>query len=181
MKQVSPTRRRKCQQCKTGFTPERPFQRVCSIPCAIAKAHKSQDKAYRAETRRRKQAAMTLSDHHKVTQRVFNRFIRLRDMAAGYPCISCQRHHTGQYHAGHYLSVGANPELRYCEDNNHLQCSPCNNHLSGNQAQYRLGLIERIGQDRVDWLEGPHEHKRYRIADLQELQACYKEKIKGFS
>jgi len=40
--------------------------------------------------------------------------------------------------------------------------------------EYRIRLIEKIGQDQVDWLEGPHEPKRYTRDDLQSLKAKYR-------
>ena len=109
-------------------------------------------------------------------QAAFNAWVRARD--AGMPCISCQRHHTGQYHAGHYLSRGARPELAYEPDNCHKQCAPCNTHLSGNVALYRGNLIKLIGLDRVEWLEGPHPAKHYSIEDLREIKELYKRKLK---
>lgn len=104
-------------------------------------------------------------------QSAFNKFIRMRD--AGQPCISCGRHHTGQYHAGHYLSVGAKPELRFNELNVHLQCQPCNTHLSGNLVNYRTRLLTKIGAEQVQFLEGPHEPKKYMIDDLKQIKTHY--------
>jgi len=113
----------------------------------------------------------------KKTQQIFNSFIRLRD--ANDVCISCGRYHSGQYHAGHYRSVGGNSSiLRFNPDNCHRQCAPCNNHLSGNLIPYRVRLISKIGLDRVEKIEGPHEPKRYTIDDLKEIQNIYKLKTK---
>ena len=112
----------------------------------------------------------------KSAQTAFNAYIRKRDEHL--PCISCQRYHTGQYHAGHYRSVGGNPELRFEPLNCHKQCMPCNSHLSGNLIDYRINLIKKIGQDKVDWLEGPHDPKRYTIEDLKELAKYYKAELK---
>ena len=112
----------------------------------------------------------------KKTQRIFNTFIRLRDLSD--TCISCGRHHSGQYHAGHYRSVGANPELRFLPSNCHKQCSACNNHLSGNISNYRINLIGKIGEAAVADLERSHPPKRYTIEDLKEIQSKYKLLIK---
>ncbi|WP_258530002.1 recombination protein NinG [Pseudomonas aeruginosa] len=67
--------------------------------------------------------------------------------------------HDGQYHAGHYRSVGSHPELRFDEDNVHKQCAPCNNHKSGDVVNYRINLVAKIGAAAVARLEGPHERK----------------------
>ena len=43
---------------------------------------------------------------------------------------------------------------------------------------YRISLVLRIGQDKVDWLEGPHEPQRYTIDDLKAIRADYKARLK---
>lgn len=165
-----------CKSCGEKFAPERPLQIVCGVPCAWAYKAKQDAKTDRRLTREAKAKLKTRRDWLKEAQAAFNRFIRLRD--AGKPCISCGRHHQGQYHAGHYLSTGARPELRFSELNVHLQCAPCNNHLSGNIVLYRKGLIAKIGLESVDWLEGPHEAKHYSIDELKAIKAEYTRKAK---
>jgi hypothetical protein len=128
-------------------------------------------KRERKETKERKAKLKPRRDWLREAQSAFNKFIRTRD--AGQPCISCGRHHNGQWHAGHYLSTGARPELRFDERNVHLQCAPCNNHLSGNIVLYRQGLIAKLGLAVVEELEGPHEPKHYSIDDLREIKARY--------
>lgn len=94
------------------------------------------------------------------------------------PCISCGRHHDGQYHAGHFRTTGANPELRFDEDNCHRQCAPCNNHLSGNLISYRPALIAKIGQVRFDALMGPHELPKWKRDDYIRIRDEYRAKLK---
>jgi hypothetical protein len=177
-------KQKKCKACPMIFQPTRPLQAVCSPVCALVHTRtlgiKKAEKAARARTVADRERLKTLGDHHKDTQAIFNRFIRERDKKLGRPCISCQRHDKGQYHAGHYKEVGmggASP-LRYNEDNCHLQCSQCNEKLSGNLILYRINLVKLIGLDRVEYLEGPQEVRQYRIDDLKELQKVYKAKIK---
>lgn len=134
------------------------------------------DKERRAETRAKKESLRPRSWYLKEAQKWFNKYIRLRDGAE--PCISCRRFHDGQYHAGHYRTVAAAPMLRFHEDNCHKQCAPCNNHLSGNLTQYRINLVAKIGLERVEWLEGPHEPAKYTIGDLVEIIDKYKAKCK---
>ena len=81
--------------------------------------------------------------------------------------------------AGHYKSVGSTPALRFNEGNVHLQCEHCNSYLSGNIGEYRPRLIAKIGLEMVEFLEGPHEPKKYTIDELKELIATYKEKVKA--
>jgi len=126
--------------------------------------------------RERRMEVKPVSYWMKRAQTAFNAWVRARD--DGQPCISCGRVHQGQNHAGHYRPAGSNPELRFEPDNCHLQCAPCNSHLSGNLTAYRPALIAKIGLERVERLEGPHEPKRYRKEDYQAIEADYKAKLK---
>jgi hypothetical protein len=103
-----------------------------------------------------------------------NRYIRQRDDKE--PCISCQRHHKGQYHAGHYIPKGRNSALRYNEKNLHKQCMPCNSHLSGNLTNYRINLIKKIGLEAVEELENNSEIKRYTCEEVKQIETEYKQK-----
>lgn len=178
------SRQKICKACGNHFTPVRFAQVVCNdIQCALTYAKVKGDKLRAAKAREeakahreRKVRAKTKADWARDAQAAFNRFIRLRDHDK--PCISCGRHHTGQWHAGHYRTTKAAPELRFDEDNVHKQCAPCNNHLSGNIVSYRIGLIERIGPDRVARLEGPHEPKRYTIDNLREIRTQYTKMVR---
>lgn len=171
-------KQKKCKVCKTLFTPNKPLQCVCSVECAlsIATKRKAKEGAIQAriealKDRAKRESLKTRGDWGREAQAAFNKWVRLRDQ--GKPCISCGRHHMGQVHAGHYLSVGARPELRFEPLNVHLQCAPCNTYLSGNSILYRQSLIERIGLEKVEWLEGPHKWNGYSIDDLKAIKAKY--------
>lgn len=156
------------------FTPFSTLARTCgNIQCAIDDGKTIQKKEYKAVTRASKKKFLDNDRSHwiKKAQTAFNAYVRERDKHL--PCISCGLHHTGQYHAGHYLSTGAHPELRFHPFNNNKQCAPCNNHLSGNQIRYRARLIEKIGQSAVDWLEGAHKPQKWSIEDLKEIAKYY--------
>jgi len=171
---------KKCKGCGQDFQPYQSTQKVCSLECA--KIHINQQaaekwkKKERAELKAAKEKIKTRSQWVKEAQQAFNAYIRARDEKD--PCISCQRYHNGQYHAGHYKTTGANPELRFEEDNCHKQCAPCNNHLSGNLVNYRINLITKLGIDRVERLEGPHDAKKYSIEELKAIKYKYKKKLK---
>ncbi|MCC2615951.1 recombination protein NinG [Aestuariibacter halophilus] len=163
-----------CKACGGRFTTGNTLQKVCSPRCALAVAKKDTEKRKRNEIRQRKQALKTHGQLMKDAQVEFNKFIRLRD--ADEPCISCGRYHPGQYHAGHYRTVGSHPELRFDESNCHKQCAPCNNHKSGNLVEYRINLTKKLGPDKLEWLEGPHEAKKWSRDDLIELKKHYRAK-----
>ena len=169
--------------CRASFVPQRLGQAVCSPKCALAvvevqkaKEKKSLALAGRREIKVRKEKLKTRAYHAKDTQQAFNEWVRLRD--ADLPCVSCGRHHDGQYHAGHYRTVAANPAIRFEPLNVHKQCAPCNNHKSGDIVNYRIELVKRIGSEAVEWLEGPHEPKRYTVEQLKAMTAEYRAKTK---
>lgn len=172
-----------CKQCKVQFEPARPLQMICGFECAVKQALVLQEKkerlnalSMRKDTREKLAKLKTKAEYLKDTQRFFNIFIRTRD--DNHPCISCGRWHTGQYHAGHYRSVGSAPHLRFNELNCHKQCSVCNNYLSGNQLQYRKGLIDKIGIEKVEQLEADQEAKHYTIDEIKAIKVKYKNMIK---
>ncbi|MEE5060517.1 recombination protein NinG [Pseudomonas alliivorans] len=172
---------KKCRvpECGSLFVPQKLGQAVCSPSCAIkdaprnqAKARKALAQVERSEIKVRKEKLKSRADHMRDTQTAFNAWIRERDI--GLPCVSCGRHHNGQWHAGHYRSVGGHPALRFEPLNVWRQCAPCNTHKSGDLVNYRAELVARIGVDKVDWLEGPHEPKKYTIEELKALTAKYR-------
>jgi len=171
----NPLKQKKCKTCGVKFTPTKPLQSRCSIECAIEYAKVSRTKKDRAELRVAKERIKSRADWTKEAQAAFNAYIRARD--SKYPCISCGRYHDGQYHAGHYRTIGGNPELRFDERNVHKQCAPCNNHLHGNIVNYRIGLEGRIGKSGIEYLEGPHEPKKYTIEELKTIKQTYKAKL----
>ena len=161
-----------CPSCREKFTPIRPLQVVClNHQCLLDHVNSIKAKLERKETKERKAKLKTRRDWLKEAQAAVNLFIRLRDRLE--PCISCGRQHQGQWHAGHYRSTKAAPELRFEELNIWKQCQPCNTHLSGNILEYRKSLVAKIGLERVEWLEGKHEAKHYSIDDLKEIKARY--------
>lgn len=186
--------RRKCTVCREWFHPVRSEQYVCSYECACvhgkatndaAKAEKQrkekkrrleEERADRQRQAERRMAVKPISYFIKQAQHAFNEFIRYRDRDL--PCISCGRHHDGQYHAGHFRTTGASPELRFDEDNCHKQCSACNNHLSGNLTAYRPALIAKIGQARFDALMGPHASPKWTRDDYTRIRDEYRAKLR---
>ena len=178
---------KRCKVCRQPFEPRPPRALVCSEDCAGAfavskrlkeerRAEKAAQALERKDTKARKERLKSRSELAREAQQAFNQWVRLRD--ADKPCISCGRHHEGQYHAGHYLSVGARPELRYEPFNVWKQCSPCNTHLSGNAVLFRQALVREIGQDKVDWLEGPHPAKKYTADELKAIRDEYRAKAR---
>ena len=178
-------RPKKCAHCAEMFNPMRLGQKVCSPSCALALAPANHDRARKAiaqverkEIRVRKEKLKSRADYAREAQAIINRYVRLRDAHLG--CASCDRPASwdGQWHCSHFRSVGAAPHLRFNLWNMNRACSICNNHLSGNIAGYRPKLIEKIGQDKVDWLESNHSVARHDIPYLRRLKAVFTKKCR---
>lgn len=126
-------------------------------------------------------AKKSIPDLLKLAQKHFNTYIRLRDQKDGYfICISCmQPKGLDQMQAGHYLSGGHNAKTRFDEDNVNGQCVRCNMYLSGNQVGYRIGLVNKIGLDKVAAIEikmrTPHKWDKMSLVYIIET---YKVKCK---
>ena len=172
-----------CKSCRCTFEPRTSLQAVCSQKCAQAYVEKNRDKVERQkatrerqERREAKEKLRTRGYYVQQAQIAFNRFIRLRDDKL--PCICCGKFRQG-WDAGHYLARSIRPELRFNEDNCHKQAKYCNNYNKGNAAaNYRNGLIARIGLERVLELEKPHPPAKWTIDELKAIKTLYLNKIK---
>ena len=176
----------RCRGCREYYPAETKIKvqigSFHSFDCAAEYGRRqAQKRAQKERDERHRELKKKVRDNdkshwRKKAQQVFNKYIRLRDKEKG--CISCDAPLVGKFDAGHYRSVGAHPELRYCEINNWGQCVQCNQHFSGNLINYRIGLSKRISADELEWLEGHHEPKRYTVEDLKAIVEEYKGKIK---
>lgn len=140
------------------------------------KAKQSQakkDKADRAHLRARKEAIKPASKFLSEAQAIFNKYIRIRDLED--PCISCGKPRQqieneqgwkvgGCWDAGHFKTRGAKGQLRFILFNVHKQCKSCNGgggRFSAKAAtvdkQYRENLINKIGIEKVEWLENNND------------------------
>ena len=178
---------KKCRvaTCRASFVPSRLGQAVCSPKCALVdgprhapKARKALADIERAEIKVRREALKSRGDYAKEAQAVINRYVRLRDAHLG--CISCDKPATwgGQWHCSHFRSVGAAAHLRFNLWNMNKSCSQCNAHLSGNIMGYRPRLVEKIGAEKVAWLECNQDLVRHEILYLKRLKSVFTKKAK---
>lgn len=175
--------KRRCPNCKTYNKPNEAIKvnisYFCNIDCATRYGYKNKDKGAKIKHTAQKKEyndkdkALRL----KCAQASFNAFIRERDKDLD--CVSCDKNKYwhGQWHAGHYKTTKARPDIKFNEDNCHKQCSVCNNHLSGNIGEYTPKLIDRIGHERFLAL-GLNRVKRYTCNELREIELKYKRKLK---
>ena len=97
-------------------------------------------------------------------QEVFNKWIRHRD--AGKTCITCNK--PGDQ-AGHYWPVRYSG-VRFDPMNVHLQETACNKWQHGNQAVYRMKLVEMYGEEAVKKLDEKAIRTQKMKWDRQELE-----------
>lgn len=181
----------KCKICKAKFEPKYFLQKACLNPACLAEWAKV-DREVKADKKHKAKKRELKDNDRKIrmpaAQKAFNAFIRARD--SDLPCISCGLFVTvdmpyGRYDCGHYKTVGGFPELRFEELNASKQCKKCNGG-AGNfskkdtsvSKEYRINLIKKIGLDKVEWLEGKHEPKKYTCEELKAIELLYKQKLK---
>ena len=172
---------RTCKICHEPYTPKYTTTQAtcnkteCMIQYGREKQQKAHSKEFRKKQRQAKDKLKTRSDWLREAQTAFNAYIRERDKYEH--CISCGRQ-PRKRNAGHYKSVGSSPELRFHPFNCNLQCEHCNTYKSGNQTEYRIHLVRRIGLANVEWLEGPHSAQKLTIDEIKEIKQYYKEQLK---
>jgi hypothetical protein len=119
----------------------------------------------------------TVQDLVKAAQLVFNKYIRERDKEQ--PCISCKQK-PKKVNAGHFWNANNHWNVRFDEDNVHVQCERCNSYLSGNLLEYRTNLLTKIGAERFNELEArARVTRKFTKDELKEIIKTYKQKIKN--
>lgn len=190
--------KRKCTGCKQRFyqdldtwreSPVGPFHNSdCQIEYAraqVAKKHKAEAKQKKAAHRKKLIEVKGLGHWIKETQKVVNQYVRLRDK--GKPCISCGIYESemkstaltgGVFDAGHFRTTGAFPELRFDLRNINGQCRSCNSFNGGRVREQEEGIVNRHGQDRLDWLLSYHKPKHYTIEHLARMRAVLRKRMR---
>jgi hypothetical protein len=110
-------------------------------------------------------------------QKVFNKYVRERDSENGYfTCISCGKTlPIEQMNAGHYIPQKNSSLLRFNEYNVHGECISDNGFNEFHLINYRKNLINKIGQEMVDWLEeNQRTIKKWQRSELEEIIEKYK-------
>lgn len=186
---------RKCKVCRQEFAPWRPGVKVCGEESCMhayalsvaeksaAKREKEAAKAERESVKARKEKAKRPKTLKSEAQQAFNAFIRYRDLTAGHNCICCGKPFEpqkpgGSIDAGHYLSRGSAPHLKFDERNCFAQRKNCNRPGGTTAAAFRLGVEARIGREALEALEADQEQKQYRDDDYRRIRDTYRQKLK---
>ena len=147
---------KKCAACKKEFSPFNSLQKACSPKCALQLTDKNK-KEQKKKDKQWIKANKSLQKHIAEAQTAVNRYIRARDKDK--PCISCGIGYRGSFNggskfdAGHYLSRGAHPNMRFYITQIASQCVTCNRFKSGNHVGFRKGLISKLGVYKVEKIE----------------------------
>lgn len=173
-------KQKKCRYCKSLFQPYTTLQKNCFEPNCVAEwINDTKQKQWKKRKEKMRIDLMTVQDYIKLAQTVFNKYIRLRDK--GKKCISCQKTPLKE-NAGHFWNANNHWNVRFNEDNVHLQCEHCNTFLSGNLLEYRTNLCSKIGQERFNALEAESKKTRkFTAEELKEIISYYKKKIKNIA
>jgi len=175
-----------CKNCRNKFIPVRFAQNVCSIGCSIEWARRLKSKREASETKKQRkerkaglEKLKTKRDYEREIDKLFQEWIRWRDKEEACICCGTPASPDGnESDAGHYISR-RNKALRWFQDNCHKQRKYCNQYLGGNYAAYRIGLIERIGLARVEFLERrDHVPPEYTIDELIQIKAALAREIR---
>lgn len=164
----------RCKHCKEKFEPLRFNHKFClKDDCVRAFVAETNEKLWKHTKVRMQNDLKTNTDWLKEAQKVFNAYIRLRDK--GLNCISCGKQPKKE-NCGHFYSQGGHANVRFDEENCHLQCEHCNTFLSGNLLNYREGLLKRIGEAKLDALgQRANLTRKYTSDELKELIKKYKQ------
>lgn len=171
-----------CRICKFSYEPRSSFQVCCSYPCAnkYAKKHlkKESEQKYNDTIRKFKSNLKTLTEFEAEARKVFQAWVRERDKLES--CISCNKQFCDNWQGGHWWKAEIYSGLIFNEYNCNKQCHKCNHFLNGNESEYRLGLIKKIGEDKVRWLEENKDvlrDKKYTREEYTEIKQLYKFKL----
>jgi hypothetical protein len=167
----------RCKNCKNKFEAVRFNQKFClDADCVRVWVEFEKTKQWKEKKQKMQQELETIQDYVKMTQIIFNKFIRLRDK--GQVCISCQKKPLKQ-NCGHFFNANNHWNVRFSELNCHLQCEHCNTYLSGNLIEYQRNLIHKIGIENYNELEAEaRKTRKFTKEELKELMQIYKKKIK---
>jgi len=172
------------KKCDTSQAITSHLKAFCSYECLKSymqteAAKKTISAAKARDLSQRKEKLKTRSEWMSEAQSAFNAYIRVRD---GNNCISCGTNSHdrigGGVDAGHYRSRGAAGHLRFNLLNCHSQCKKCNRYLSGNVADYRIGLVNKIGVQLVEKLEHDNSQRSFDIEYIKRVKAIFSKRAR---
>jgi hypothetical protein len=140
-----------CKVCGKQLNQFKTTDIVCSYICQLKYIESKE-----CEREHKKIALQVKNDevskgYPKILQNLINTIVRLIDK--GHSCITSGSFDC-QFHAGHYVSVGANKTIRYNLLNIFAQSEQDNWHKGGKGSNYGIRLKEVFGTSVRDEIEG---------------------------
>ena len=190
-----PNSKLRCKWCKeykkAKYFIAVPSGKFCSLGCVHLFIDEKRDKArlkaiaksYGSGGGRKKGKVKKDYDNDRKTRKeaaktACHTYIRARDY--GNPCICCGEPTGSDSQAGHWIPSGQNPQVRYDEDNIHLQNLNCNYFKGGDSGNYKYNLIKKIGVKRTEALESKQGGTMKRTCeDFKKIEDYYKAKLKA--
>lgn len=173
-------RRTRCPHCRNKLEAGQRIHPECIEGYAEAQEAKAKRKAEkqarmqarveRAEFKRRKDDLKSPTEWEQECRAIVQKIARLRDRDDG--CISCHMdaNYGGQWHGSHFRPAGYNSAVQFHLWNIHKACAQCNLFKGGNIGAYRPRLIEKIGLERVEWLESQTQVVRRDVEYLKRFK-----------
>lgn len=170
-----------CAHCGTQFRPFSSTARVCSPVCAsrwVKAEKKAKNSQERAQFKERKERLKKTSEWEAECRAIVQAIARIRDKDDG--CISCHMpaNYGGAWHGSHFRSHGAASAVQFHLWNIHKACAQCNLFKSGNIAEYRPRLVEKIGQEKVDWLMSQNQIVRHPVDYYKRFKAVMGKRLR---
>ena len=177
----------RCKHCKVRMPADKarhvlhddcidPWLAVQKIKEQKIKAkEKAQDKR---ETKVKLDKLKRPSQHETECREIVQKIARIRDRADG--CISCHMpaDYSGAWHGSHFRPAGNNAAVQFHLWNIHKSCAQCNLFKGGNLSAYRPRLVEKIGADRVEWLERQNHAVKTNVPYLIRFKAVMGKRLR---
>lgn len=145
----------------------------------IPRVKKATEKENKRKTKEQREALKSIARLIQEARVPFQKWIRIRD--ANEACISCGDVNAKIWHSGHYKKAELFTGIIFNEYNVNKQCEKCNTFLNGNESEYRIGLVKKIGHKAVLQLEESANHLRqYKFSrqEIKDIKTKYQKRLK---
>lgn len=134
---------------------------------AAVKAKALEKRADKEKREKQKRPSVLERECREIVQKI----ARIRDRKDG--CISCHMgaDYSGKWQGSHFRPAGNNAAVQFHLWNIHKACAQCNLFKAGNLSEYRPRLVEKIGADRVAWLESQNQVVKTNVRYLVRFKA----------
>lgn len=183
----------RCKHCKVKFTAEERAKHTrlhaeCIDPWMEAFREKQKKKAMaerkakqrveKAADRKKREEQKRTSQWEAECRAIVQAIARIRDRDD--QCISCHMsaNYGGAWHGSHFRSHAAASAVQFHLWNIHKACAQCNLFKSGNIAAYRPRLVEKIGQEKVDWLMSQNQIVRHDVDYYKRFKSVMGKKLR---